>query len=512
MKFTSICNFFQELENTGKRNEKALIINEFLKVHKENWTLDLLLGKVFLRGDLREINVSESILMKAIGLAFKKSEAEIFEAKKKFGDLGLVAFHFSQGGKALLDAEKTINKIRSLSEIEGKESVAKKVSLISDLLSKCVPIEAKFLCRIIEGDMKIGVGSAFLNKEISGFKLGISPGNPVDAMLFSKVKTISDAFKTLGKPCAFEYKYDGFRVIVSKDEKGSVKIFTRRLEEVSGNFPEIVEIVKKIKAKSFIFDGEAVSIDKKTGKYLSFETISRRIKRKYDIAEMAKNSPVELNVFDVLFLNGENLSNEPNFKRRKILEKIVENKKGFILKAERIETGDIQEAENFMEKSLSVGHEGLMAKSILGEYKVGQRSVLGVKIKPEDRELDLVITGADFGKGKRVGTLSSFYLSCLGEKGELLGLGKVSTGLKEKSEDGLSFKQMTEIIKDKIVSEKGNHVEIKPFYVVTVLYQNIQKSPTYSSGLALRFPRIKTLRPDKSVSDIATLKEVQKEF
>ena len=152
-----------------------------------------------------------------------------------------------------------------------------------------------------------------------------------------------------------------------------------------------------------------------------------------------------------------------------------------------------------------------MMKNLEAPYKPGSRVGYGIKIKPEDNEFDLVIIKAEYGTGKRVGWLTSYSLACR-DRDKLLELGKASTGLKEKEELGLSFKELTKKLKPLIINESGRTVEVKPKLVVTVIYQNIQKSPNYNSGYALRFPRIKRLRPDRSTADIATLDEVKKDF
>ena len=152
-----------------------------------------------------------------------------------------------------------------------------------------------------------------------------------------------------------------------------------------------------------------------------------------------------------------------------------------------------------------------MVKGLNKPYKPGARIGYAVKLKPEDNDFDLVITGAEWGTGKRAGWLTSFDVSCLDEKtGELKEIGKVSTGLKEKEEEGVSFMQLTKELQKNIEREDGRHVYVKPKIVVTVQFQNVQQSPTYSSGYALRFPRIKALRPDRTKNDIATLDEVGK--
>ena len=191
--------------------------------------------------------------------------------------------------------------------------------------------------------------------------------------------------------------------------------------------------------------------------------------------------------------------NEPYKERIKVLKKITEKVPHKIAMAEQIITSDIKEAKKLYDKALAMGNEGVMAKNLEAPYKPGSRVGYGVKIKPTMDTLDLVIVGAEWGKGKRRKWLSSFDLACKGYDGELL----------EKAEEGTSFEEMTNLLKPLIKSEKGKHVTVKPKIVVEINYEEIQKSPTYSSGYALRFPRLVSLRIDKPVDEIADIDMVE---
>jgi DNA ligase-1 len=226
---------------------------------------------------------------------------------------------------------------------------------------------------------------------------------------------------------------------------------------------------------------------------------------------MQEELPIEINVFDILFYNGKSLLNEPFRKRAELIRKIVENHPYKIISSKIIITEDEKKAEEFYKSALKDNQEGIMMKKIDAEYNPGRRANTWIKIKPEERDLDLVITGGEYGTGKRSGWISSFVLSCK-DKDKYLEIGKVGTGFKEKKEEGVSFQELTEKIKPLITEEKGKTVKIKPKIVVSVTYQEIQKSPTYSSGYALRFPRFTALRPDRSASEVTTLKEVETDF
>lgn len=349
-------------------------------------------------------------------------------------------------------------------------------------------------------------------KGIKGLdNLPLTPGKPVKVMLYPKAKDLKDAFERLGKPLALEYKYDGFRLLVHRS-KDDISLFTRRLENVTKQFPDIVETVKSnIASKDFIIDGEVLGIDPKTKKYLPFQKISQRIKRKHAIAEVMKTIPVKFDAFDILELNGKSLLNEPFEARRKSLEKVIKPVKDKIGVAKQLVTADIEKAQAFYDEALKVGEEGVMAKKLDAPYQPGARVGYGMKVKPVMKELDLVIVGAEWGEGKRTKWLSSFILACQDKEGSLLEIGKVGTGIKEKKEldEDVTFEELTQLLKPLIIEEKGKEVRVKPEVVVTLHYEEIQSSPSYSSGYALRFPRIISLRVDKPLSEIAKLKEVE---
>ncbi len=559
MEYSNFCDIYERLESTTKGLEKTDILSSFLgEIKNAPETIYLLKGSVFPDWDARELGISDQLVIKMISKATGLKDKEIVKEYKDLGDLGNVAQSIFKKRKqqtslfaAKLSVEKVTKNLRRLPSITGKGTIDLKLSFVVELLHSASPKEAKYLVRTVLGDLKIGVGTGILRdaivdycfhpKDITEKKLyaslvqeaydkstdfaevfekslskklnqiKLSPGKPVKVMLFPKAKNVEDAFRIIGKPAAFEYKYDGFRVMINKDKKGKIRIFTRRLEEVTGQFPEIASyVLSNVKGSNFIIDGEAVGYDSKTNNYTPFQAISQRIKRKYGIEEMAKNLPIELEIFDIIYYEDKDLIEEPFQKRRELLTKIVKEEPLKIALAKQIVTSDSDEVEKFYEKALEENQEGLMGKSLSAPYKPGARIGYAVKLKPEDKDFDLVITGAEWGTGKRAGWLTSFDVSCR-ENENLLEIGKVSTGLKELKEQGLSFEEMTERLNELKISESGRNIKVKPEIVVTVQYQNIQKSPTYTSGYALRFPRIKSLRPDRGIDDIATIEDVEKE-
>ena len=389
-------------------------------------------------------------------------------------------------------------------------------------------------------------------------------GKPLQVMLAKKAADTADAFEMVGTPCYVEYKYDGFRMQIHVDGP-KIKLFTRKLEEVTAQFPDVVaSVATHVTAKSCIIDAEAVGFDKASGKYTPFQHISQRIRRKYEIHQLARDLPVEVNIFDILYLDGANLIDTPLSTRRQLLTKIIkeEPKVLRLSKLLEIETGEQahEKAQKFYQESLAAGNEGIMFKTKDAPYKPGSRVGYMVKLKPVMDTLDLVVTQATWGEGKRAAWLTSFVLACIDENGQLLEIGRCGTGFKElenelelnsgdenstassgkipadekntadarqkSGEDfvdapdaadaagaaDVSFAHMTKLIEPLIISKHGKDVMIKPELVLEIAYEEIQKSTSYSSGYALRFPRVIGLRDTRSIDNASTIDVVEDYF
>lgn len=559
MRYLKLAELYEEVSSTTKRLEKIEILSKFLR-HLSTEDRDimyLLLGDIYPEYDERRTGISNQLVIKAIAKSTGMEEKKVIHEWKIIGDLGNVAEKFTMHKKQstlyshILTIKKVIENLRKLPELVGKGTVSKKLGLINELLTSSNPIEAKYLIRTLIGDLRVGVAESTIRESMAvAFfkkdkaisekiqraidrsndlaivydivrkknlkeleKIALQVGKPIKAMLAQKVVTISDGFKALGTPCAIEYKYDGFRLLIHKNNN-EIKLFTRSLENVTKQFPEVVEyVLNYVKGNSFILDSEAVGYNKKTKKYTDFQAISQRIRRKYNIDKLQKELPIEVNVFDILLYNGKSQLDETFEKRSSLLRKIVKNHPYKIITSKQIITSDEKKAKEFYKKSLKDNQEGIMMKSLNAEYKPGRRVGHMLKIKPDERDLDLVITGAEWGTGKRSGWLSSFILSCKGKKsGEYLEVGKVGTGVKEKSSEGISFDELTKLLKPLIIEEKGKNVKLKPKIIVAVSYQEIQKSSNYNSGWALRFPRFTALRNDKPLLEIADIEEVIEDF
>jgi DNA ligase-1 len=551
MNYSELVRIYLELEKTTKKLEKTDIIANFLKYLNKEEIRDviyLLEGRIFPEYDERKIGMSSRLVLKVIASSSGNNVNDVEKLWKSLGDLGRVSEQLMKKRKQMtlvrhdLTIKKVIENIRRLAEFQGEGTVDRKINLIVELLNSSTPEESRFIIGTILEELRVGVSTglirdalaklfdvdveeiektynlttdygevAWLLKEhgIKGLeKVSLKPGIPIKSMLAILAESIGETFKALGKPAQFEEKLDGFRVQIHKDKE--IKIFTRNLEDVTKQFPEIVRYVKEnVKSKNFILDGEAVSYDKKTKKHLPFQTISQRIKRKYEIYEMVKKFPIELCLFDVIYSNGRSLMNEPLIKRREILESIIKQGPGKIVLTKKLVTDDEKKAKKFFEDCLKSGNEGVMIKNINSSYVAGRYVNGWMKFKNILEPLDLVITKAEYGEGKRAKWLSSFTVSCNSKNG-LLEIGKVSTGVKEKG-DELTYKEMTSMLKPLIIKEGGKEVIVKPKIIIEVGYEEIQKSPFYNSGYALRFPRVLRYRGnEKTLIEINTIKDIEK--
>ena len=461
-------------------------------------------------GELR-VGIAGGILRDAITWAFSPLPEEIFYKCKHCGAVVPASDKCMSCGNPLIPSkssrELTINELLDSGPIKEQETFI--ANNPREIYNKLIEyIEDAYNILNDYGELAIRLYKQGL-RGLS--KLELIPGRPIRVMLAQKADNATEALETVGTPAAVEYKYDGFRMQIHKKDN-KIVIYTRRLEDVTKQFPDVVEGVKKINADSFIIDSECVGVDPSTGRFLPFQNISQRIKRKYNISEMVRKIPVELHIFDIVYYNGETILKKPFKDRRAILEKIIPEQGILRLAVQRIVKNE-EEAKDFYEESLRKGNEGIMFKALNAPYKPGSRVGYMMKLKPTAESLDLVIVGAEWGEGKRSRWLSSYYVACLDPvTGNYLSIGKVSTGLKEKREEGLSYDELTEILKPLIIEEKGKMVILRPEIVVEVTYQEIQKSPSYDSGYALRFPRIIKIREDRSPREITTINEIEKYY
>nr|Q9HH07.1 RecName: Full=DNA ligase; AltName: Full=Polydeoxyribonucleotide synthase [ATP/NAD(+)] [Thermococcus fumicolans]CAC21199.1 DNA ligase [Thermococcus fumicolans] len=545
MKYSELAGLYRRLEKTTLKTLKTRFVADFLKnVPDELLEIVpyLILGKVFPDWDERELGVGEKLLIKAVSIATGVPEGEIENSIKDTGDLGesIALAVKKKKQKSFFSQPLTIKRVYDtfvkVAESQGEGSQDRKMKYLANLFMDAQPEEAKYIARTVLGTMRTGVAEGILRDAIAeafkvkaelveraymltsdfGYvtkvaklegneglsKVRIQVGKPVRPMLAQNAASVKDALLEMGGEAAFEIKYDGARVQVHKDGD-RVVIYSRRLENVTRSIPEIVEAVRsQLRPEKAIVEGELVAVGD-GGKPRPFQYVLRRFRRKYNIEEMIERIPLELNLFDVLYVDGESLVDTPFMERRKRLEEAVEESERIKL-AQQLVTKKAEEAEEFYRRALELGHEGLMAKRLDSVYEPGNRGKKWLKIKPTMEDLDLVIIGAEWGEGRRAHLLGSFLVAAYDQhRGEFVPVGKVGSGFTD--EDLAEF---TKMLKPLIVREEGKYVEIEPRVVIQVTYQEIQKSPKYESGFALRFPRYVALREDKSPEEADTIERI----
>ncbi len=549
MYYSKLAETYQKLENiTGKLKMTDIVANLFQSAPEDTLPMlaTLVRGKPFPTRSQKELEVGESLAKEAISIATGATKKEIEEKWRETGDLGKTAGFFLKHRKQMtltqkkLTVDDVLDNLDKIAKASGSGSQKRKVKLLAELITVAEPLEARYIVRTVLEELRVGVGEGIVRDAIAQAfevspelverayflrgnygkvitiakeqgeeglnKVEIELGTPIKVMLAQKATSIEEAFEDCGKPAQFEYKYDGFRMLIHK--KGEeIQLFSRRLEAITKQFPEIAKWSKTaIKVDRVILDGETVGFRRETGEHIPFQELSRRIKRKYKIEKMVEKIPVKICLFDLLFLNDESYLDKPFRVRRKKLEEVVEPIPKKFEFAERLVTDDPERANEFYEQALSEGKEGLIVKNLDAVYQPGSRVGYMVKLKPVMEPLDLVIIGAEWGEGKRAKWLDSYLLAARDpDTGDFLSVGKMATGLTEEQ-----FEEMTNMLEPLITSQAGKTIEVKPKIVMEVGYEEIQKSPKYESGYALRFPRLRRFRTEvKDLDDVDTLNRIK---
>lgn len=544
--FRALAELCEKLEGMKKRTLMISLVSDFLKTlepEEVEPAVSMILGRALSKYSEHALEVSWATLSEIIRRITGVDWKVFTDAFSKTGDIGAatkILFESSGVKRQLSLFEKvlTINDVRksfeAIAEAVGPGSREKKERLLEALLSAASPLEAKYLVKIIIGEMRTGFHEGLMEQAVSEAfhvpldavqrasmvlgdigvvaaivraggkeclqKVGFKVFRPVKLMLAQMANDVAEALKEHGGKTALEYKLDGARVQIHK-KGGNVKIFSRRLTDVTESLPEVVETVKRnIKVESAILEGEVIAVDGE-GHPLPFQHLMRRFKRVHEIEDAASTIPVKLFLFDILYLNGQSLIALSYLQRRQILEEYA----GEIPLTKQIITDSVEEAERFLKEALNAGHEGLMAKKIDSDYVPGIRGKRWLKIKPTLPPLDLVIVAAEYGYGKRHMWLSDYYLAARdAETGEFLTVGKTFKGLTD-----AEIVEMTKRLKELAVKEEPRRVLVVPKIVVEVAYNEIQKSPKYKCGMALRFARITRIRDDKTPEEADTIQRVR---
>ncbi|WP_455279532.1 ATP-dependent DNA ligase [[Eubacterium] cellulosolvens] len=514
--FLELVNCLRELEITASRNEKIKILSSFLKGVNDDEiypTISLISGSIFPEGDQRVLEIGHKTLRKIL------SESKQSTLQKS--PLTIIAL---------------FNQLEKVSSISGKGSRPKRESIISSLVGQASNLETDYIIRMLMGELRIGVGGGLIieaiahsssidvslvkraytltgnlghtaerafRKHTEGLdQINIRLFEPIKPMLSETALDLQNAFESHKGGTILEYKLDGARVQIHKKNK-QVEIFSRRLSKITSSLPEIVNIIStRIKARESILEGEVIAIDH-TSRPLPFQDLMRRFRRISDIQKSMEEIPVRLYLFDIIYLDGKSTIDLTQKERRKILQEICPDN----LLTPKIVSQNIEEAKIFFNKAIAEGHEGLLAKSLDKKYVPGKRDGRWLKIK-QVNTLDLVIVAADWGYGRRQGWLSNYHLAARkDDSDEFLEIGKTFKGLTDEE-----FKWMTARLLDLKINSNKYTVYVRPEIVVEVAFDEVQKSPHYKSGYALRFARITRIREDKVTKDSNTINNVREIF
>jgi DNA ligase-1 len=438
----------------------------------------------------------------------------------------------SPADTASLEIEDVERTLDSLAAVQGRGSEGRKRELLHSVFARATEPEQRFLTGLLLGELRqgalegimleglakaAGVGLERLRRAVmmagdltrvarTAMESGEAGLHQYDIQLFRPVKpmlaqTAEDAAGALGElgEAALEYKLDGARVQIhrSGDE---VRVYSRALNEVTDAVPEVVEMVRAFPGKEVILDGEIVGLTPE-GRPQPFQITMRRFGRKLDVERLRAELPLAPAWFDILYLDGASLVDLAQRDRFAALEKLVPPPQMVPHKL----TGDPDTAEEFLRESLEHGHEGIMAKATGSGYTAGARGQSWLKIK-KVHTLDLVVLAAEWGHGRRRGWLSNLHLGARdAEKGGFAMLGKTFKGMT----DAVLAWQTSELLRIEVARDTYT-VYVEPKLVVEIAFGDIQISPRYHSGLALRFARLKRYRPEKSAETADTFQTVQK--
>jgi DNA ligase-1 len=541
MEFSRLISVYETLEDTTKRLEMTDIVSDFIQETPLN-IIDIivyfLLGKVFPDWMNVELGVGTKLVLRVVSQVSGIPESTLEDYIREEGDIGKAcerAIHEKTQVilyQQPLSVEYVYEILTKMSSFSGPRSQDRKLKYVSNLFSSATGREVKYLVRIILGTMRTGIGEGTVRDAIAQATgcqpsqverafmvtndlglvaktaretpekledLDITFFKPLKFML-AQVSTLQEAKERMGS-LHCEIKYDGSRAQIHK-RGNKIKIFSRRLEDITDALPDLTQAITKSVQGDAIVEGEIVAVENDHPR--PFQYVLRRLRRKYDIAEMIEKIPLKLYFFDILYTD-QSLIDIPFTERRAVLEAAISPQEYAEL-SEMMITNDLGEAQQFFEHSLEIGHEGLMIKDPTSIYQPGARGKKWLKIKQTMENLDLMIIGAEWGEGRRAHWLASFLLGIRDESGNFLEIGKVGTGITDEL-----FKELTEKLNPYIIEQKGKMVKLVPHLVVEVAYEEIQKSPNYESGYALRFPRVVRIREDKSpdeADDLERLHEI----
>ncbi|HII85075.1 TPA: ATP-dependent DNA ligase [Candidatus Bathyarchaeota archaeon] len=573
MNYSLIADAYERIEATTKRLEMTSLLVDLLKITPADIiakVVYLTRGKIYPDFIGTEIGVAEKLAIKALIRASGASESEIADDLRNSGDIGETAQTMlskrkqATFGQRTLTVQRVYAQLDKMAKTTGGGAVDSKLSVLCGLLTDATPKEAKFLLRTVTGNLRLGiadmtvldalavaygggkearenieraynissdlgaVASTLAYKGLEGIReFQVAVFEPIRPMLAERLSSPEEILDKLGGKCIAEFKYDGERIQAHK--KGNkIVLYSRRLEEVSSQYPDAVELIKDgVKADDAILEGECVAVDVETGEMLPFQELMHR-RRKYGIEEAMKEYPVSLFMFEALYADGKDLTLSPYLERRNTLKRILKENIRLHL-ANSILTTKVKELEQFFEEAIAEGCEGIVCKSVKEDsvYQAGARGWLWIKYKRDYRSemndtVDLVVVGAFHGRGKRVGRYGALLLAAYNPKSDTFEtVTKCGTGFTDKD-----LELLPEMLRKHEIPRKHSRVQsmieadvwFEPVQVLEVLGAETTLSPIHTcamdsirkgSGLAIRFPRFTgKYRTDKSPEDATTSSEL----
>jgi DNA ligase-1 len=560
LKYSLVAEYFEKLEKTSGRLQMTEILSELFK---ETPRTDLPVLAYLMQGKLRpdyegvELGIAEKLALRALGTASGKTTQEVKDAYVKSGDIGSAAQALLKGGgggerqgslvSEPLTLARVYNSLLSIAKTRGGGSIESKLRELVSLLNDSTPVEAKYILRTAMGVLRLGVADytildaaavallgdkshrkvlerAYNVTSDLGFVLGaaaeeglagvekihLQVGKPIRPMLAERLQSAQAILDKIGKPVAAEYKLDGERLQMHKDGE-KVELFSRRLERITYNYPDVVRYVKShVKSKRAVLEGEVVAINANTGELLPFQELMHR-RRKHGIEEMMKQYPVAVNFFDALYVDGKDITGQTYLKRRAQLERVVE----------------VTEFTRPVPSKMVETADEIVAKKPDGTYRAGAREFAWIKLKREYSSeltdtIDLVIIGAFHGRGRRTGVYGTYLLAAYDSKRKVYpSVTKIGTGFSDADLDRFPklLKQFESLVKPPDVeSNLVPDIWYRPKVVIETIASELTLSPIYpaamdqvrrGSGLALRFPKFTgKIRDEKSPEDATTVKEL----
>jgi DNA ligase-1 len=535
--FADFSATLERIRGTTGKNEKVRILAEYMRGLDEDdaeRVARFATGRASQKGSADETQTGYSTILTVVEDVTGLSPREMSGKYVRHGDLGAVVEEVIATKKETtlfsedLSLEDVADTFEILTQSRGKGSISLKRSHLKAALLRATPLEAKYLVKILTKEMRIGlvdglvvealadayglerdaVREAYLlmgdiglvarrarSGKLSSVRLELM--RPTNFMLAEPMQTPEEIASYFEREVYAEVKYDGVRAQIHK-RGDEVKIFSRRLEEITGSFPEVARAAGKFHG-DFLVDGEIVPF--RDGKPLAFQLLQRRLRRIDGFEEAQAAVPVTFFAFDILLLDAAELYKKPLEERRESLRRVVAET-GF-LAADMVPVTEASEIEKLFRRSRSQGYEGLVLKDPASPYTPGRRGKSWVKLKEEFDTLDVVLVGAELGHGKRAGRLSDYTFAVRDGTG-LKVIGKAYSGLTD-----VEIEEMAVKIRALTVEDDGYYRSVRPVLVIEVAFDSIQRSDRHDSGYALRFPRIKAIRNDKTADEADTIERVK---